>query len=125
VSVLITTGIDIEEIGRLRKIPSPIRERFTARILTPSENRDAGVNEQTIIGLFCVKEAVAKALGCGIGQISWQEIEVVKTGSGQPQVRLSGQALMIASKTGIRSWSISISHTREYAAAIAVGYGME
>jgi holo-[acyl-carrier protein] synthase len=125
VSVLITTGIDIEEIGRLRRIPPQIRERFVARILTPSENRDAELNEQTIIGLFCVKEAVAKALGCGIGQISWQEIEVVKTGSGQPQVHLSGQASMIASKLGIRSWSISISHTREYAAAIAVGYGME
>jgi holo-[acyl-carrier protein] synthase len=125
VSVLIRTGIDIEEIGRLRRISPQIRERFVARILTPTETQNSAVNEQTIIGLFCAKEAVAKALGCGIGSISWQEIEVVKTGSGQPQVQLSGQASIIATELGIQAWSISISHTHEYAAAVAIGYSKE
>jgi holo-[acyl-carrier protein] synthase len=125
VSVLIRTGIDIEEIGRLRRISPQIGERFIARILTPFENQNSPLNEQTIIGLFCAKEAVAKALGCGIGSISWQEIEVVKTGSGQPQIHLSGQASIIAMELGIQAWSISISHTHEYAVAVAVGYSKE
>lgn len=122
-SVVISTGIDIEEIDRLRKISPEIRSRFVERILTTTEIRQDRLTEETIIGVFCAKEAVSKALGSGIGIITWHEIEILKDGNSAPSVILTGKALAIANSKNIKSWSVSISHTRQYAAAVAVGYG--
>lgn len=122
-SVLLVTGIDIEEIDRIRQISPAIRERFIRRVLTPAERSLSDLPDEHIVGLFCAKEAVAKALGCGIGLISWQEIEVSKDAMQRPFVRLSGQALARAEALGYTSWSLSISHTMAYAVASVVGYG--
>lgn len=121
--LVIFTGLDIEEIPRLRKVPAGVRSRFIERILTPLERTAGDLDEQTMVGLFCAKEAVSKALGCGIGLISWQEIEIIKDELQAPMVHLNGRAAELAQAKGIHTWSISISHTREYAAAVAVGYG--
>jgi holo-[acyl-carrier protein] synthase len=118
---IIVTGVDLEEIDRLRRIPEPIRTRFIDRILTQDEAKKSFLSEEHIIGLFCAKEAVAKALGCGIGVLSWQDIEILTQGSGLPQVHLTGNAERIANELGITHWSLSISHTRAYAVAFVVG----
>jgi holo-[acyl-carrier protein] synthase len=118
---IIVTGVDLEEIDRLRRIPEPIRTRFIDRILTQDEAKKSFLSEEHIIGLFCAKEAVAKALGCGIGVLSWQDIEILAQGSGLPQVHLTGNAERIANELGITHWSLSISHTRAYAVAFVVG----
>jgi len=118
---ILVTGVDLEEIDRLRRIPEPIRGRFIERILTQNELKKAYLSEEHIIGLFCAKEAVAKALGCGIGVLSWQDIDIQTQGSGLPQVNLSGNARLKADELGITHWSLSISHTRAYAVAFVVG----
>ena len=122
-TLVISTGIDIEEISRLRDISPKIRSRFLERILTPNERQMAMLNDQTIIGVFCAKEAVSKALQCGIGIIGWHEIEILKTDQSAPVVQLGGKAQVIATEMGIHTWTVSISHTRFYATAVAVGYG--
>ncbi len=118
---ILVTGVDLEEIDRLRRIPEPIRGQFIERILTKNELKKSYLSEEHIIGLFCAKEAVAKALGCGIGVLSWQDIDIQSQGSGLPQVTLSGNAKQKADDLGITHWSLSISHTRSYAVAFVVG----
>jgi len=71
---LIFSGIDLVEIGRFSRLDPAIRKRFYARVFTPEELGYIGELFNKAAGIFAAKEAVAKALGCGIGPISWQEI---------------------------------------------------
>jgi holo-[acyl-carrier protein] synthase len=100
-----------------------IRERFLARVFTPQELEDARDSSLHLAGRFAAKEAVAKALGCGIGPVSWQEIEIRRGQAGEPVLVLYGKARQMADDLGLTTWSVSISHTKEYALAMAVACG--
>lgn len=117
------SGIDILEISRLDEINPAIRERFIARVYTPDEIAQAKNRADTLTGLFSAKEAVSKALGTGIGAVHWQDIEILHLPSGQPIVRLHGQAKIVADQLGLTSWSVSISHDRDRVVAMAVAIG--
>ncbi len=117
------TGIDLIEISRLEELDLSIRQRFLERIFTPLELQQAAGSLPSLAGRFAAKEAVAKALGTGIGRISWQEIEILRGAEGEPQLHLSGQALQVAQMLGLEVWSISITHNRTTAAAVAVAMG--
>ncbi len=120
---VVINGVDLEEIDRIRQLKPAIRARFIERILTPDE-RVGKLRDEHITGIFCAKESVAKALGCGIGEISWHEIQILIDDLGKPFVQLSGKAALIASRQGIQTWSLSISHTRTHAIATVVGLGV-
>ena len=117
------SGIDTIEISRLAEIQAPIRERFIKRVFTPQEIAQAKNNNEALSGLFAAKEAVSKALGTGIGFVSWQDIEILHLPSGQPTLVLHGNAEKTAEKLGLEDWSISISHDRSKAIALAVAAG--
>jgi len=113
----LATGIDMIEIDRLRNINPAIRKRFLQRVFTPRELTESGDRDASLAGRFAAKEAAAKALGCGIGAVKWQEIEIQLDAQHKPVLALYGKALDISIRQGWISWSISISHTREYALA--------
>ena len=117
------SGIDLIEIARLEGVQPAIRERFLARVFTPQELEDARDSSLHLAGRFAAKEAVAKALGCGIGPVSWQEIEIQRGQAGEPMLVLYGKARQMADELGLTTWSVSISHTKEYALALAVACG--
>jgi holo-[acyl-carrier protein] synthase len=117
---LLRSGIDLIEIYRLEQLAPAIRQRFLERVFTPSELEESQGMLPTLAGRFAAKEAVSKALGCGIGPVSWQEIEIRRGDQGQPVLSLHGNARRIAEEQGLVNWSISISHTREHAVAVAV-----
>jgi holo-[acyl-carrier protein] synthase len=119
----IFTGVDLVEIDRLAEMTPPIRARFLKRIYTGRELEICGDNDSSLAGRFAAKEAVAKALGCGIGPISWQEIEILRAENGAPTLNLHGKAQDISLQLGIEDWSISISHSQTHAMAMAVGAG--
>jgi len=119
------SGIDTIEISRLAEIQAPIRERFIKRVFTPEEITQAKNNNEALSGLFAAKEAVSKALGTGIGFVSWQDIEIIHLPSGQPTLVLHGNAKKTAASLGLEDWSISISHDRSKAIALAVAVGRE
>jgi holo-[acyl-carrier protein] synthase len=121
--MIIRSGIDTIEISRLEEIQPAIRARFMARVFTASEIVQARDRTELLAGLFAAKEAVSKALGTGIGKISWQEIEVLHLPSGQPVLHLHGSAQTVADELGLESWSVSISHDRSKAVAVAVAIG--
>ncbi len=113
----LATGIDLIEINRLRNINPAIRKRFLERVFTSSELNDSGGRDASLAGRFAAKEAAAKALGCGIGAVKWQEIEVQLDAQRKPVLVLHGKALEVSIQQGWTNWSVSITHTSEYALA--------
>lgn len=117
---VLRTGIDIIEVNRLRAAIERHGERFLARIFTDAERQQLAEDLPSLSARWAAKEAVAKALGTGIGDVSWLEIEVLRGPAGEPQLRLFGEAERLAAKHGIQQWSVSLSHTIEHAVAMAV-----
>jgi holo-[acyl-carrier protein] synthase len=122
--MILRTGIDLVEIERIDQIQPNIREKFLKRVYTERELEQAGRSSASLAGRFAVKEAVAKALGCGIGAIGWRSVEVERGPQGEPLLILHDKALALADSLGLTSWSISISHSRTHAVAVAVGLGL-
>ena len=108
------------EIARLEEIQPRIKTRFLKRVFTPLELAECEGQGASLSGRFAAKEAVAKALGCGIGPIGWQEIEIQRGSNGEPRLHLYGKAQAFAHSLGLETWSVSISHSQEYAIAVAV-----
>jgi holo-[acyl-carrier protein] synthase len=118
--MILRTGVDLIEIHRLEELNPAIRERFLQRVFTPGELDDAGGAWASLAGRFAAKEAVAKALGSGIGPVAWRDIEIRSGEQGAPQLILHGSAFQTAEALGLHSWSVSISHTRGLAVAMVV-----
>ncbi|MFI5028417.1 MAG: holo-ACP synthase [Solirubrobacterales bacterium] len=108
-------GIDLLEIRRLERALER-HPRLAERVFTDAERRYAAERARPgrhLAARFAAKEAVVKALGLP-GGFGLREIEVV---AGEPpEVRLSGRAAKAATAERIE---ISMTHSREYAAAIA------
>ena len=119
----IVTGIDLIEIERFQSAIDRHGDRLLKKIFTPIELSDVGDKPASLAARFAAKEAVAKSLGTGIGPIGWQEIEIIRADTGQPILHLAGAAAQLASQRGLSNWSISLSHTRTYAVAIAAAIG--
>ena len=117
------SGIDTIEISRLDEVKPEIRKRFIQRVFTLKEIEQARDRTDVLSGLFAAKEAVSKALGTGIGYVHWRDIEIIHLTTGQPTVALHGNAKIVADKLGLTTWSVSISHDRNKAIALAVAIG--
>ncbi len=114
-------GIDIIKVERIRGSLERFGERFSNRVLTPSEQRYVRMRPETFAGRWAAKEAVSKVLGLGVRGIGWKDIEVVRLPTGQPSVRLHGRAAARAEQLGMERIALSISHESDYAVAIAFG----
>jgi holo-[acyl-carrier protein] synthase len=121
--MIIRSGIDAIEIQRLEDVLQRHGERFLQRVFTPQEIQLYRSQPQSLAARFAAKEAVSKALGCGIGAVSWLDIEIIHDTAHQPYLILYRQALQEAQKLGLQAWSISLTHTRELAIAVAVAWG--
>lgn len=122
---VLRTGIDLVEIERLQSVIGRHGERFLGRVFTPQELEQVGENLVSLAGRFAAKEAVAKALGTGIGAIAWREIEVLRGPEREPVLHLHGAAAQLAEQLGLSQWSLSLSHTQTHAVAVAVALGEE
>src|SRR5574340_195712 len=123
--MIVRTGIDLVEIDRLATVSPGIRRRFIQREYTPAEQAILGDDNEALAGRFAAKEAVSKALGSGIGSVRWQDIEVLDGPYGEPILNLYGNAVRIATRLALETWSVSISHSRNHAVAVAVAIGLE
>lgn len=114
---MIQSGIDMIEVRRIERAIARQGQQFLDRIFTVGEQETCGGNVERLAGRFAVKEAVAKALGTGIGDVEWVEIEVVTDEIGRPHLKLYGNAATLAQNL---TFSISISHTETHAIGLAV-----
>ena len=120
---MIKSGIDLIRTNRLAEVNPRIRKRFIQRVFTQAEQAQAKDDNETLSGIFAAKEAVSKALGTGIGKVSWQDIEILHEWTGEPLVVLHGNGLLVAERKGLKQWSVSITHDGGLAAAVAVAIG--
>ena len=95
-------------------------ERFLNRFFTAGERQDCADKPYRLAARFAGKEAVSKALGCGIGDIRWVDIEIRTAEARRPQLVLHGKAKEKAREMGLAEWDISLSHSEALAIAVAV-----
>ncbi len=119
----LATGVDLVEIERIQSVIERHGARFLERVFTAKELAEVSDNPASLAARFAAKEAVAKALGTGIGDISWQEIEIVRGPARQPKLCLHGAAQRLAEEQNIDTWSLSLSHTHTHALAFVVALG--
>lgn len=121
--MILRTGIDLIEIDRVADAIARHGKRFLERIYTPAELERCGKRTESLAGRFAAKEAVAKALGCGIGDVGWKEIEILGDEQNAPVLILHGVAESKANELGLTNWSVSLSHSVSHVVAVAVGIG--
>ena len=111
-------GLDLIEIERIRSALE--RPRFRERCFTEAERSycDSRANPaESYAARFAGKEAVGKALGCGV-RFTWKEIEIV--GRPRPRVSLSGKTRAWAERTRAGEIDVSMTHSKGMAAAVAI-----
>ncbi|SDB16235.1 holo-[acyl-carrier protein] synthase [Ruminococcaceae bacterium FB2012] len=115
-------GIDLVEIGRIKK--GCENKRFIDRVYSPAEQElfcGEKLRYGSLAGNWAAKEAFSKALGTGVRDFLLTEVEVLRDELGAPFLRLSGRAAKHAEERGL-SFSVSITHTKELAQAIVIGW---
>ena len=114
-------GNDITECARIQKALERHGDSFLDHFLTAREQAESGGRLSYYAGRWAAKEAVSKALGCGIGEhCAFTDIEILNNSAGKPEAVLSGSAEKTARDLNAVRIHISISHERQYAAAVAV-----
>lgn len=117
-------GIDIIEIDRIKDSIEDYGDTFLNKIYTPAEILycQSKFNKyQHYAARFAAKEAVYKALATGWQEVlSWQDIEIFNEPSGMPQVSMRGKLREFLAED--KSLKISISHSNNYVACVAVIY---
>ena len=117
---MLSTGVDIIEIERVQRVLDRYGERFLRRVFTEGEIAYCRGRPPNLAARFAAKEATMKALGTGVRGVGWRDIEVVRSESGAPSVKLHNRAEQRAMRLAVREISLSLSHSRDYAVAFVV-----
>jgi holo-[acyl-carrier protein] synthase len=120
--VILGIGLDLCEVGRIRRLLEMDRGRFTRRVYRESEIAYCDARRKPEIhyaARFAAKEAFLKALGRG-WRLGWTQVEVVRTASGKPDLLLTGKAAEAATRRGVRHVHLTLTHTADTAAAVIV-----
>lgn len=120
---MIAVGVDMIEVERMARGMARHGDRFLNRFFTAHEQQYCNGRAASLAGRFAIKEAVAKALGTGIGDMRWVDIEVVNDTRGKPALVLHAQAHELAVDRGLTTWAISLSHTATHAIGFVVATG--
>ncbi len=115
-------GIDLIDIDRIHEVLGRFPDRFRLRVLTPAEQRYCGRKVERIAGRWAAKEAISKVLGLGVRGVGWREIEILPNRAGAPQVYLHDRAARRAASMDLDDVTVSISHERRMAVAVAVAH---
>lgn len=122
--MILGTGVDLTEVPRIRGVIERFGEKFLERVYTPGERESAErkANKfERYAARFAAKEAGMKALGTGWRHgVGWHDFEVTNLPSGRPVLHLHGIAKQIAERQGVRSISLSLTHTPENGMAFVI-----
>lgn len=121
--MILRNGVDLIEVKRIAEAIERHGDRFLDRIFTETEQKECHGRIPSLAARFAAKEAAAKALGCGIGDVSWLEIEVRSDEKKAPYLVLYGEGERLAKQLKLTTWSVSLSHTENQAIAFVVATG--
>lgn len=121
----VAVGIDLVDVERVARLLAHHGERAWHRLLTAQERsycRTQAAPARHVAARLAAKEAAYKALAIAseTGFIGWREVEVVREDHGRPGLVLHGRARHTASRLHIAQTLVSLTHTREQAAAVVV-----
>ena len=119
--MIVGTGVDIAEVGRIKAAVERFGERFLRRVFTPAEVRYCMGKPnaaERLAARFAAKEAGMKAIGTGLRHgVTWQDVEVLRMPGQRPILKFSGKAAEFAAQLGCKRTHLSLSHTKEQAIA--------
>jgi holo-[acyl-carrier protein] synthase len=111
-------GTDIVTVDRIEKAIEKFGESFLKRFLTSKESALCKDKTESIAGFWAAKEAIAKALGCGIGkELSFLDIVLAKDAKGAPYFTLHKEK---KEYFRLKNSSLSISHDGNFAIAVVI-----
>ena len=127
--MILTNGIDIIDIRRIKKTIDRFGYKFKKRCFTHNEiirSESKIQSSESYAKRYAAKEACAKALGAGIARgVFWKDIEVYNDKHGKPKIRLYNQALKFFRKINNDSncsIEVSLSDEANYAIANVIIY---
>ena len=119
--MLIGTGVDLIEIERIAHSIERYGDRFLRRIYTDYEIAyctSKRSSAESFAARFAAKEAGAKALGTGISRgVTWIEFQITRQPGARPVLELRGRAALLARELGVKTISLSLTHTGNLAMA--------
>lgn len=118
----VRTGVDLVDVARFQRLLTLRGDLLLERVFTPHELLAARGGPARLAARLAAKEAVAKALGTGIGPIGWRDVEV-RDSAGAPIVVLTGAAAALARDRGLRQWAVSLAHAGGFAVAVVLATG--
>ena len=111
-------GTDITVVSRIEKSINKFGDKFVSKFLSKEEQQGLSSRVESIAGYWAAKEAISKALGCGIGaELGFHDIVIYKDQKGAPHFKLSEKA---RKHHRMKSSSLSIAHDGGFAIAIAI-----
>lgn len=117
--MIVGIGTDMIEIDRVMRACE--KEAFLTRFFTGEEIQLIRRDPKKSADNFAVKESVVKLFGTGFCGIMPADVEVLRDEYGKPYVNLYGAAKDMADRLGISRIHVSITNTKKYASAFAVG----
>jgi len=117
---MLRCGVDLIETERVRAGIERFGARFLDRFFTLAERTLCADHPVRLEARLAAKEAVAKALGTGIGAVRWIDIEILADADSRPVLHLHGEAARAADALRLTTWDISLSHTQSQAIALVV-----
>ena len=119
--MIVGTGVDIAEVGRIKAAVERFGDRFLKRVFTLAEVRYCMGKVNTaerLAARFAAKEAGMKAIGTGLRHgVTWQDVEVLRMPGQRPVLKFSGKAAEFAERLGCKRTHLSLSHTADQAIA--------
>jgi holo-[acyl-carrier protein] synthase len=122
--MVIGIGIDIIEIDRIKESVDEYGDQFLQKVYTPAEIKYCLSKKnkyQHLAARFAAKEAIYKAISSNWdSELSWQDMEIINAPNGMPEVKFKGNLEKFLA--GDKSLKISMSHSRDYVACVAIVY---
>jgi len=119
--MIVGTGIDIAEVGRIEQSIQRFGRRFVERVFTPDEIRycESKANKaERYAGRFAAKEAAMKAIGTGWNRgVTWHDVEVQRVPGSRPTIAFHNKAAEFFRSLGAVRAHLSITHTKDSAMA--------
>jgi holo-[acyl-carrier protein] synthase len=124
---ILDIGVDIVEIDRIKEALTK-NERFLNKLFTKNEIeyfKSKNFKVETIAGNFAAKEAISKAIGTGIRNFNFSDMEILRNDLGKPVVKTYNNLKQICIDFNVLDIKVSISHSNKYAVANAIAITKE
>ena len=126
--MILTNGIDIIDIRRIKKTIDKFGDKFKKRCFTKTEiirSENIIKSAESYAKRYAAKEACAKALGTGLARgVFWKDIEIKNNKFGKPYILLHNKAFtyMLKFKCKNSKIEVSLSDEKKYAIANVIIY---